>query len=91
VFEVESDVLLLLLDEFLLLLLGVELLLPVVGEGQIIDVLHELLLDVAQALKPTSQQEEGLDVVLATLRHRLPQRIYLLINTALIIQRQKYE
>jgi hypothetical protein len=60
-----------LLYKLLLLPLDVELFLLVVCQGQIMNILHELLGDVIETLEPTRQQEEGLDVFLPPSQPRL--------------------
>lgn len=61
------NIIYLLLYEFLLLLLDDELLVSVVLETEVIQILHKLLGNVPQTLEASSHQEEGLDVVIASL------------------------
>lgn len=68
-----------------MLLLHVKLPLTVVCEGKVIDVLHKLLGDVSQTLKPAGQQEEGLNVVLASRGYRPFKRHDFFVNAALLI------
>ena len=83
--ETVANILDLFLDQFLLLFLNVKLPFTVVCKGQVIHVLDKLLSYVLETLKPTSQEEESLDVFLSSCRHCSFQGCDLFVNTACLI------
>ena len=83
--EVIPDVLNLLLNQLFLLFLYRKLPLPIVSIGEIVDILHEFLLNVSEAIHATRKQEKRFNAFISSSLDCFPKRINFLVYTTCVV------